>query len=72
MFQKKIVVTIKKLRESKGISRKTIAEKLNIGVSGYSKIERGEIIAFELNNSVLSRISTNKKTLNKPKEVKES
>lgn len=40
---KKIVTSIKILRELKGISRKEIALQLNIGVSGYSKIERGEI-----------------------------
>jgi transcriptional regulator with XRE-family HTH domain len=40
---KKIVTSIKTLRELKGISRKEIALQLNIGVSGYSKIERGEI-----------------------------
>ena len=43
MNSQKIVTNIKLLRELKGISRKEIAEKLNIGVSGYSKIERGEV-----------------------------
>ena len=43
MNSEKIVTNVKLLRELKGISRKEIAEKLNIGVSGYSKIERGEV-----------------------------
>ena len=34
---------IKEFRTAKGISRKEMAEKLNITVSGYSQIERGEV-----------------------------
>ena len=35
--------TIKHFREIKEITRETMADKLGITVSGYSKIERGEI-----------------------------
>ncbi len=33
---------IKKLRELKSITRETMCEKLELSMSGYSKIERGE------------------------------
>jgi transcriptional regulator with XRE-family HTH domain len=38
-----IVGNIKKFRELKNITREQIAADLNLSVSGYSKLERGEI-----------------------------
>ena len=38
-----ILINIKKLRELNHISRDTISKMLNMGTSGYSKIERGEV-----------------------------
>lgn len=37
-----IGMNIKKIRELKGFTRKYLADKLAIGLSGYAKIERGE------------------------------
>ena len=54
MNEKLIISNIKKLRELKGISRLTIAKKMNMSVSGYSKIERGEI---ELTVNKFSKIA---------------
>lgn len=39
-----IYTLIKKIRQSKGISQKVMAERLNISFSTYSKIERGIIV----------------------------
>jgi transcriptional regulator with XRE-family HTH domain len=39
----KIYRTIKRLREEKNISREQMANLLNISLSGYAKIERGEV-----------------------------
>ncbi|MCC7333052.1 MAG: helix-turn-helix transcriptional regulator [Flavobacteriales bacterium] len=39
----KVGDNIKKFRELKNLTRETIAEELNMSVSGYSKIERDEI-----------------------------
>jgi transcriptional regulator with XRE-family HTH domain len=38
-----VIQNIKKFRELKDITREQIASDLNMSVSGYSKIERGEI-----------------------------
>ena len=43
MSTNNIQINIKKIRELKQISRDEIAKKLNMGTSGYSKIERGEV-----------------------------
>ena len=42
MFMLNIGDNIKKLRELKSITRETMCEKLELSMSGYSKIERGE------------------------------
>jgi transcriptional regulator with XRE-family HTH domain len=42
-FIETIVGNIKKFRELKNITREQIASDLNLSVSGYSKLERGEI-----------------------------
>jgi transcriptional regulator with XRE-family HTH domain len=41
--QKKIYDTIKYLRHAKKLSRQQMADALHITVSGYGKIERGEV-----------------------------
>lgn len=51
---KKISANIKKYRELKGLTREDIAVELDMSVSGYSKIERGEI---DLTITKLQRIS---------------
>ena len=38
-----IAGNIKKIRELKGIGRKEIAAELNLSLSAYSKLERGEV-----------------------------
>lgn len=38
-----ISANIKKYRELKGLTREVVASELDMSVSGYSKIERGEI-----------------------------
>jgi transcriptional regulator with XRE-family HTH domain len=43
MSTNNILINIKKIRELNHISRDEIAKKLNMGTSGYSKIERGEV-----------------------------
>jgi len=40
---KNICNNIKKLRELKGYTREVMADELNLSVSGYGKIERGEV-----------------------------
>lgn len=40
---KTIAENIRKIRELENIPRKEMADKLNLSVSGYSKIERGEV-----------------------------
>ena len=39
----KLYENIKKFRELKNLTRKQMATKVGLSVSGYSKIERGEI-----------------------------
>ena len=39
---KELALTIKKLRELKEITREVMADKLDLSLSGYAKIERGE------------------------------
>jgi transcriptional regulator with XRE-family HTH domain len=51
---KVISANIKKYRELKGITRENISGQLEMSVSGYSKIERGEI---DLTITKLQRIS---------------
>ncbi len=41
---KQIGDNIKKCRELKNITRKDMDEKVDMGLSGYSKIERGEVV----------------------------
>jgi transcriptional regulator with XRE-family HTH domain len=59
---KNIGINIKKLRELKGYTREVMADELNLSVSGYGKIERGEVefsvkkvyeIAHILNTDIL-------------------
>ena len=45
---------IRQIREVKNITRDEIAEELGISISGYGKIERGEV---ELNLTKLLKIS---------------
>ncbi len=52
---KKISENIKKFRELKGITRDSIASELEMSVSGFSKIERGEI---DLTLSKLDKIAS--------------
>jgi len=49
-----IIENIKKFRELKNLTRDEVAEKLEMSVSGYAKLERGEV---ELTISKLYRIS---------------
>jgi transcriptional regulator with XRE-family HTH domain len=51
---KEVAATIKRLRELKGITREVMASELELSLSGYSKIERGET---ELSLSKLYKIS---------------
>ncbi|WP_396156924.1 helix-turn-helix domain-containing protein [Flavobacterium sp.] len=51
---KKVSENIKKFRELKGITRDDIAGELEMSVSGFSKIERGEI---DLTLSKLDKIA---------------
>ena len=50
----KIVENIKKFRELKNLTRDEVAEKLEMSLSGYSKLERGDV---ELTVNKLYRIS---------------
>ncbi len=43
MDTKKVFNNIKRLRELKGLTREFVADELSMTVSGYSKIERGEV-----------------------------
>ncbi len=43
MDTKKVLNNIKRLRELKGLTREQVADELSMTVSGYSKIERGEV-----------------------------
>ena len=49
-----ISANIKKYRELKGLTREVVASELDMSVSGYSKIERGEI---DLTLTKLQKIS---------------
>lgn len=51
---KNIALNIKKCRELHGVTREFIADELGMSVSGYSKIERGEI---DVTISKLKKIS---------------
>ena len=50
----KIIENIKKFRELKSLTRDEVAEKLEMSLSGYSKLERGDV---ELTVNKLFRIS---------------
>ena len=50
----KIIENIKKFRELKNLTRDEVAEKLEMSLSGYSKLERGDV---ELTVNKLFRIS---------------
>ncbi len=52
--EKKIIGNIKKFRELKNLTRDQIATDLNMSLSGYSKLERGEV---DITLSKLNRIS---------------
>lgn len=54
MDLKSISTNIKKFRELKGVTREFISDELGMSVSGYSKIERGEV---DLTISKLQKIS---------------
>jgi transcriptional regulator with XRE-family HTH domain len=51
---KEAIENIKKFRELKNITREDLADRLEMSLSGYSKLERGEV---ELTVSKLYRIS---------------
>ncbi len=51
---KEVIENIKKFRELKNITRDALADKLEMSLSGYSKLERGEV---EITLSKLYRIS---------------
>jgi transcriptional regulator with XRE-family HTH domain len=51
---KQAIDNIKKFRELKNLTRDEVAEKLEMSVSGYSKLERGEV---ELTITKLYKIS---------------
>lgn len=51
---KQAIDNIKKFRELKNLTRDEVAEKLEMSVSGYSKLERGEV---ELTINKLYKIS---------------
>jgi|APGre2960657404_1045060.scaffolds.fasta_scaffold00849_2 transcriptional regulator with XRE-family HTH domain len=51
---KEAIENIKKFRELKNITREDLADKLEMSLSGYSKLERGEV---ELTLTKLYRIS---------------
>ncbi len=38
-----VYVNIRKIRELKNLTREYVAEELNMSMSGYGKIERGEV-----------------------------
>jgi transcriptional regulator with XRE-family HTH domain len=50
----KIIANIKKFRELKNLTRDEVAAKLEMSISGYSKLERGDV---ELTINKLYRIS---------------
>lgn len=52
--EKKIIGNIKKFRELKNLTRDQIASDLNMSLSGYSKLERGEV---DITLGKLNRIS---------------
>ncbi len=49
-----VVENIKKFRELKSLTREEVADKLEMSVSGYSKLERGEV---DISLSKLYRIA---------------
>jgi transcriptional regulator with XRE-family HTH domain len=51
---KEVVENIKKFRELKNLTRENLADQLDMSLSGYSKLERGEV---DLTISKLYRIS---------------
>jgi transcriptional regulator with XRE-family HTH domain len=60
-----ISANIKKYRELKGLTREGVASELDMSVSGYSKIERGEI-------EIETEAVNNDKTVNNIEESKEN
>jgi transcriptional regulator with XRE-family HTH domain len=38
-----VYINIRKIRELKNLTREDVSEKLNMSMSGYGKIERGEV-----------------------------
>ena len=51
---KEVVENIKKFRELKNLTRENLADQLDMSLSGYSKLERGEV---DLTITKLYRIS---------------
>ena len=51
---KEVIENIRKFRELKNITREELSDKLQMSLSGYSKLERGEV---ELTVSKMYRIS---------------
>ncbi|WP_264565382.1 helix-turn-helix domain-containing protein [Flavobacterium sp. N3904] len=43
MMKSNVYVNIRKIRELKNLTREYVAEELNMSMSGYGKIERGEV-----------------------------
>ena len=43
MKKSKVYLNIRKIRELKNLTREYVAEELNMSMSGYGKIERGEV-----------------------------
>lgn len=43
MKKYKVYLSIRKIREMKNLTREYVAEELNMSMSGYGKIERGEV-----------------------------
>lgn len=42
-MKSKVYLNIRKIRELKNLTREYVAEELNMSMSGYGKIERGEV-----------------------------
>lgn len=43
MNRSKVYINIRKIRELKNLTREYVAEELKMSMSGYGKIERGEV-----------------------------
>lgn len=54
MIKSNVYINIRKIRELKNMTREYVAEELKMSMSGYGKIERGEV---DLTVSKLTEIS---------------